>query len=133
MDYATTGSRAGAKILDNLILYAVQFGFSALLAMMAQRNSALVVLTTVFSFAIGIIYQGFFLGWRGQTPGKMATNVKVVTPDGQPIGWGRAFARPLAETLSGLILGIGYLMAFWDPEKRTLHDRLAGTRVIKAK
>jgi len=27
-------------------------------------------------------------------------------------------------------LGIGYLMAFWDDEKRALHDRVCKTRVV---
>ena len=26
--------------------------------------------------------------------------------------------------------GIGYLMALWDEEKRSLHDRMASTRVV---
>ena len=35
-----------------------------------------------------------------------------------------------AKILSGFILYIGFLMAFWDPEKRALHDRMCATRVI---
>jgi hypothetical protein len=33
-----------------------------------------------------------------------------------------------------MILGIGYIMAAFDePERRTLHDRICDTRVIKAR
>jgi uncharacterized RDD family membrane protein YckC len=38
--------------------------------------------------------------------------------------------RHFAKILSGIILYIGYLMAFWDDEKRALHDRICSTRVI---
>lgn len=60
----------------------------------------------------------------------MATSVKVVNEDGTPITMGRSALRYLAKMLSGLILCIGYIMAAFDEEKRTLHDRLCGTRVI---
>jgi len=43
----------------------------------------------------------------------------------------RAFARHFAEFLSGIILGIGYLMVAFDREKRALHDHICNTRVIK--
>ena len=36
-----------------------------------------------------------------------------------------------AEMLSGMILGIGYLMAAFDDEKRALHDRICDTRVVR--
>jgi len=29
-----------------------------------------------------------------------------------------------------MILYIGFLMAFWDPERRALHDMMCGSRVI---
>ncbi|HET6371045.1 MAG TPA: RDD family protein, partial [Nitrospiria bacterium] len=42
-----------------------------------------------------------------------------------------ACGRYFAEILSGIILCIGYIMAAFDDEKRALHDRICGTRVIK--
>jgi len=56
--------------------------------------------------------------------------IKVVTPDGGRISYARATGRHFAKILSGIICYIGYLMAFWDDEKRALHDRMCGTRVI---
>jgi uncharacterized RDD family membrane protein YckC len=37
----------------------------------------------------------------------------------------------VGKFLSALILGIGYLMAGFDRNKQGLHDRIAGTYVIK--
>jgi len=79
---------------------------------------------------IGFGYPIFFLGKWGQTLGKMALGIKVVTPTGEPITYGRAAGRVASEIITGFTFGIGYLMMLWDDEKRTLHDRIAGTRVV---
>ena len=80
---------------------------------------------------IGLSYTVFFLGRFAATPGKMVCKLKVIRSDGAAITYPRAFGRHFAEMLSGLTLYIGYLMAAFDDEKRTLHDRICDTRVIK--
>jgi len=79
------------------------------------------------------MYESLFIGYLGATPGKMALSLKVVRPDGSPIGLGRSVGRYFAKMLSGLILGIGYLMAAFDSEKRALHDQICDTRVIRVR
>ena len=79
-----------------------------------------------------MVYYVFFTGYCGQTPGKMAIRVKVIRTDGSEIGYGRAFLREVpGKFLSGLILGIGYLMIAFDAQKQGLHDKIADTYVIK--
>lgn len=80
---------------------------------------------------VSVLYQTFFLGRYGATPGKMACKLIVVTADGQKIGYGRACGRACAEILSGVLCYIGYIMAAFDKEKRALHDHICGTRVVK--
>ena len=60
----------------------------------------------------------------------MAVKIKVVRPDGSPIGYGRAFGRYFGFLLSYVICLIGLIMAAFDSEKRALHDRICDTRVI---
>ena len=43
------------------------------------------------------LYEGLMLSSRGQTLGKMAVGIKVVTPEGQDIGAGQAWARALVR------------------------------------
>jgi uncharacterized RDD family membrane protein YckC len=81
--------------------------------------------------AINCCYETFFVARLGATPGKMALGLKVVRPDGGPVGLGRAFGRYFAKFLSMIILGIGYIMVGFDSEKRGLHDMICGTRVVK--
>jgi uncharacterized RDD family membrane protein YckC len=98
---------------------------------------------TVFLGILGIIwalnmlvdclYQSLFIGYLGATPGKMALSLKVVRSDGSPIGLGRSFGRYFAKVVSGLILGIGYIMAGFDSQKRALHDQICDTRVIRTR
>jgi uncharacterized RDD family membrane protein YckC len=88
-----------------------------------------ILASTLFS----LIYSAWFIGALGATPGLMALGLKVVRPDGSPIGYGRAVARYFAAMVGGMILGIGYLLVAFDAEKRALHDMICDTRVIKTR
>jgi uncharacterized RDD family membrane protein YckC len=70
---------------------------------------------------------------RGQTLGAMITSVRVLRANGEPVELGRSVARAAMAVVSGLVLGLGYLWAAWDPEKRTWHDMVADTRVYRSK
>lgn len=65
------------------------------------------------------------------TLGKKILGLKVVDQNGNRISFGKATGRFLASILSGLILGVGYLMVAFNPKKQGLHDQIAGTLVIK--
>jgi len=69
----------------------------------------------------------------GQTLGKMAVGIRVVPADDQPsIDLGRAFLRTLVWVLLAVPAGLGFLTALFSPDHRGLHDRFAGTRVVRA-
>ncbi|MDX9709761.1 MAG: RDD family protein, partial [Trichloromonas sp.] len=90
------------------------------------------LMATLFGALVGLTYSVFFTGYCGQTPGKMALRIKVIRATGEEIGYGRAFVREVpGKFLSGILLGIGYLMAAFDSQKQGLHDRIADTYVIK--
>lgn len=86
----------------------------------------------VFSLVVNALYEAYFLGKNGATPGKMVLGLKVIRPDGRPVTWKTGLGRFFAKLLSGLTLMIGYIMAGWDDEKRALHDRVCDTRVVYA-
>ena len=69
----------------------------------------------------------------GQTLGKMAVGIRVVPADDEPsIDLGRAFLRTLVWVLLAVPAGLGFLTALFSPNHRGLHDRFAGTRVVRA-
>ena len=53
----------------------------------------------------------------------------MVDERGEPLSYGQAFVRALCRLLSGLILGIGFLIGLFSADGRALHDRIAGTLV----
>ena len=67
-------------------------------------------------------------GW-----GKHIVGLRVVREaDGMAPGFGTALYRTfLAQVF--FLFGIPYLWSLWDPKKRTLHDKAAGTIVVYAK
>jgi uncharacterized RDD family membrane protein YckC len=137
--YATFWHRFGAKFVDIGILWIVNMvlGLLSRLLLVSGGSStpagllAFQAVLGAFSVIINLGYVIFFLGKFGATPGKMALKLRVVTPEGGPIGYGRAAGRAFAEILSAMICYIGYLICISDPERRTLHDRICNTRVIK--
>ncbi|MHC5059105.1 MAG: RDD family protein [Planctomycetota bacterium] len=82
---------------------------------------------------VNLLYEGMMLQARGQTLGKMALGIKVVTPDGEDISpgqaWGRALVRVIFNALQYISL-VNYLPAFFSQEKKTVHDSVAKTRVV---
>lgn len=129
LNYAGFWIRFGAKFVDVIVLQVV--GFIAGFVIVPSAPGEFNVVALLVNFLIGLAYNVYFLGAYGATPGKMACGLKVVTAEGGPVSYGRAVGRYFAEIVSGLILGIGYIMAAFDEEKRALHDRMCDTRVIK--
>jgi uncharacterized RDD family membrane protein YckC len=68
----------------------------------------------------------------GATPGKLLFRMRVVRMNGeQPIAWYQGVARWVSYLLSASVFGAGFLMAAFHPLKRTIHDLMSGTRVIR--
>lgn len=86
------------------------------------------VVWLLFAFVYGV----FFVGTCGQTLGKMVMRVRVIGADRFQVGYAKATVRALWYTLAALPAFLGFLFALRDPEHRALHDRLSGTKVVKA-
>jgi uncharacterized RDD family membrane protein YckC len=126
-----------ARVVDGLILMVVNFAVSLPFGLATpaspepMRALALQGLVFLINFAFAVGYETFFLGRFGATPGKMVCRLRVVRPDGAKLTYGRAAGRYFATILSQITLLIGYIMAAFDAEKRSLHDRICDTRVVK--
>jgi uncharacterized RDD family membrane protein YckC len=68
--------------------------------------------------------------WQA-TLGKKILGLKVTDLAGNRISFARASGRFFGKILSGMILGIGFLMAGFTARKQTLHDILAGCLVLR--
>jgi uncharacterized RDD family membrane protein YckC len=144
LQYGGFWIRFVAKFIDNIIMGIVNWAIMMPISMVAapammqdaeqfptQGFFAFMGLQVVISICLPAAYSTFFIGRFGATLGKMACRLKVVTPEGGQVGYARALGRFFAEMISSIILLIGYIMAAFDDEKRTLHDRICSTRVVR--
>lgn len=137
LQYATILRRFGATFLDGLLvaipMYAIMGIFIFLPASRGQEPSPFMNLIGIPFALISLVYEGLMLQFKdGQTLGKMALKVRVVRPDGSPISTGQAWGRVGMRTILGCLWIVDYIPAFFTPDKTTLHDMVAGTRVVDA-
>lgn len=143
--YGGFWARFGAQIIDGLIVgvptYAIFMGIVFVVASQAQQQSQnpaftlLILVAYVPMIVFPVLYEAFMLSIKnGQTVGKMALRLRVVRPDGSSISTGQAWGRALMRVVVGLTcLGIvDYILYFFTDEKTTLHDIVAGTRVVES-
>ena len=88
-------------------------------------------LAVLVPFLLVVAYFICFWGWRGQTPGKMVTRVKIVRFSGEDIGWGDAVMRFLGFIISVLIVFSGLFWVAYDSRRQGWHDKIADTYVIR--
>jgi uncharacterized RDD family membrane protein YckC len=94
---------------------------------------------TLLTIAIGYLYAFVMIGRWNATLGKFAVGIRVRKADGAPAGWREAALRPLLEAglglprlgVLGLVRALDYLWMVWDRQSQTLHDKIAGTIVVK--
>jgi uncharacterized RDD family membrane protein YckC len=153
LEYASVGRRFGAIFIDGVIQGCISWvfilpvvfafvGIGAFSSLEKQKEpppafiGAIMLMYGValfFSLAVPVVYEGLMLQKRGgQTLGKMALGLKVVTADGSDISakqaWGRAAMR---LAISFFCAPVDYVPAFFDDEKKCLHDMVANTRVVR--
>jgi uncharacterized RDD family membrane protein YckC len=106
-----------------------------------------------------LLYFLISLAWKGQTIGAAVMQIIVLRSDGRPLGIIGAIARvigqliyvlfacagilaaytlrdntpraAIATSVAFLCIAMGFLWAAFDAHRRTLHDRIAGTIVVR--
>ena len=130
---ASVGMRLTALIYDVFPLLGVWFFAGAIGLSVAgdqnkfARNTAIQALVLVFTAGY------FVISWTrgGQTIGMRAWRLRVVNEDGSRVTWLRALLRFILATLSFALLGAGFWWQFFDREKRSAHDVIAHTRMLR--
>jgi uncharacterized RDD family membrane protein YckC len=138
---AGAGSRFLAIAIDTLLQIAVlvvlvlvglgaiwlrALGFEAL-------GTWVVALLVALAF---LLYYGYFAAfealWSGQTPGKRAMGLRVISVSGQPITSFDAILRNLLRIVDQLpgIYAVGVLSIFFTSRNQRLGDLAAGTVVV---
>jgi uncharacterized RDD family membrane protein YckC len=139
LELATVGRRFGAQWVDGLLVGLVFLPFYIFLFLGAGASAAppdlglgLTALLTIAGAAVVFLYEGLMLSSRGQTLGKMAVGIKVVTPEGQDIGAGQAWSRALVrQVFFSYFALINILPIVFTKQKTAIHDLAAKTRVVR--
>ena len=118
----------GAALLDALIrnrgqgLEPGQLGGFLMIALFISVIAALVQ---------WLYYAYLESGEKQATWGKQALGLYVTDLQGNRITFGRASGRFFAKFVTGLTMGIGYIMAGFTERKQALHDMIANCLVLR--
>ena len=124
--------RLMSLVYEGILLFAVLFVASYLfvgLARDAQSGFAR-VLFQIYLLSVCGAYFVFCWTHTGQTLPMKTWRMRVVTQTGEAPGMGRALRRYLFA-VPGVLSGISLLWSPFDRERQFLHDRLAGTRIVR--
>jgi uncharacterized RDD family membrane protein YckC len=129
------GPRLAAAAIDHLLLSAIDLAviyFTLRMAglPMTEWTTLPAVPLVGFLLLVKLSYFCAFTAVGGQTIGKMAARIRVVTTNDASVDGPLAVKRALAGAVSAALFGLGYLPALIGSERRALHDRVTRTRVI---
>jgi uncharacterized RDD family membrane protein YckC len=129
---APLARRLAALLYDALLLVALLLVFTFLLVIARGGRALPPVAVWYEACLVASTFCGLSWTRGGQTVGMKAWRIRVVAGDAGALDWRRAALRFFASWLSLLPAGLGYWWAFVDRERCCWHDRLSGTRVIRA-
>ena len=129
--YTSWITRVGAYLVDALPSW-VLIGLGAALLGHGGAGAAIGFIFYLASLGWVIYNRWYRAGTTGQSLGKSATNVRLISEQtGQPIGGGMAFVRDLCHFVDAVICYLGFLFPLWDDKRQTLADKIMSTVVVK--
>ncbi len=140
---ASVGEDAGvslrllAVLVDSAILLTIDAAVIYFTMQICSVSSSELGLLPKVPLAAFLVVQnvGYLLAFTagGQTLGKMAAGLRIVPAhSGDSLDMNCAVKRTLAWLVLAIPAGLGLLSACFSRDRRGLHDRFAGTRVVRA-
>jgi uncharacterized RDD family membrane protein YckC len=129
----TLARRAACALYESLILAAlVLVATFPFLAFAGDSTTGLRrhLLQAWVVFVVGAYLVGFWTR-GGQTLAMKTWRIRLQAAGGGPVGVGRGVRRYLLALAGAAALGLGFLWALLDRDGQFLHDRLAGTRLVR--
>lgn len=135
---ASVVSRLLAAVIDIVLMGAVSTAvlyFTLAIAGLTVDEVRLLPVMPLGAFLL-LLNGGYLVAFTaagGQTIGKMTTGIRVMNDDYQRVDFTGALLRSGGCVVSLLTAGAGFLPVFFGAERRALQDRVAGTRVVRAR
>ena len=132
LQLASLRLRLVSLLYEAILLFAVLFVSSYLFLSLARDAQSAMprVIFQIYLLSIAGAYFVFCWVRTGQTLAMKTWRIRIVTEEGGTLGAGRAFKRYLLA-IPGILSGISLLWAPFDRQRQFLHDRLAGTRIVR--
>jgi uncharacterized RDD family membrane protein YckC len=137
LEPASMGARLAAAAVDLLILAAIDLVvvyFTMQICGLTFADVSVLPKGPLLAFLL-VQNGGYLVAFTagGQTLGKMAAGIKVVPKESDAtLDLGHSVLRTLVWAVLAVPAGLGFLTAFLTHDRRGLHDRCAGTRVVRA-
>jgi len=135
---AGLSSRALAFFIDLILISVVALlAYGAGTSFLDDSNIELFDLKRVFIpiylllFFLGSSYFVVLHGYGGKTIGKMLLGIRLITQEGNSVGFWEAFVRWVGYYISTAFLFIGFIWSIFDSRSQSWHDKIAGTFVVK--
>ena len=122
--YAGFWVRSLASVIDFMAI----LPFNLFFEYAVRDELAMFMLGMVVSAIYSVVFESS--AWQA-TIGKRVLGIIVTDEQGRRIGAGKAIGRHLGKYVSGLTLGLGFIMVGFTDRKQGLHDKIAGTLVLK--
>ena len=122
------------SLLYEALLLGGVLAFAAMPYVILTRGVEHVIARPLLQFYLVLLAGVYFVWqWRrgGQTLPMKTWHVRLVARDGGALSFRQAVLRYFLALAGSLALGAGFAWAFVDREHQFLHDRLAGTRIVK--
>jgi uncharacterized RDD family membrane protein YckC len=125
--------RVVSMIYESLLLLAVLF-IAGVIFHLVFRDTTSLFFRPAFQLYL-LLVAGTYFTWfwthGGQTLPMQTWKFRVISADGERLTFKQALARYLFAVIGIFLFGCGILWALFDREGQFLHDRLAGTRIVK--
>lgn len=127
IDYAVIGF--ASSMISYTLYHSQELNQRLMDSELSGERNEVYIRAIIFFFFQWSYFAGMESSPLRATIGKLAVGIYVTDLNSERISFGKATGRYFGKMLSGLILGIGYLMAGFNVNKQGLHDVMAGTYV----
>lgn len=139
---APVGARVSGALFDScaltmLLVVPVFTAYGLTKGLDPELGETLRGVSVLSGFGMYLALQGFLVSTQGQSVGKIMARTRIVRSDGSPVGFFHGvLVRSWVWTmicqfpLIGVFASLGDLITLFGEDHRTLHDRIADTRVV---
>ena len=130
---ATLKTRLAAMIYESLLVTAVLFLAAFVFIPLAGDMGVAWKRHAFQIYLLGVLFAYFSLFWvrSGQTLAMKTWHIRLVDRNGKLISLKQALLRFILAFLGLGLFGLSIVWALFDRDRQFLHDRLAGTRLVR--